>query len=140
MRELLPYLTEQDVPCCRGWAEAELIGAALFAAIMKDGATFKTEGGDIAARRVVNDWRAMKLLQLAYERELGLTPAARATLRAATKGQSEFDLVAAMASAVQPEEPPVEDPPDEEPPREDPVSPKESPTEPGQPAPMKSDP
>jgi hypothetical protein len=115
MRELLPYLTEQDVPCCRGWAEVELIGAALFAAIMKDGAIHTTDG-DIAARRVVNDWRQIKMLQLAYERELGLTPAARATLRAATKGESDFDLVAAMAGAVEPvePEPPAGDPPEGE--------------------------
>jgi hypothetical protein len=97
MRVRMPYLTEQDIPCCRGWAEAELIGAALFAAIMKGGA-IHTKDGDIAARRVVDDWRKIKMLQLSYERELLMTPAVRATLSPNTKPQ--FDLVAVLAQPV----------------------------------------
>ena len=45
---------------------------------------------------VVNDWRQIKLLQLAYERELGMTPVSRAAV-SRDHGKSEFDLVAAMA-------------------------------------------
>jgi hypothetical protein len=96
MRDTMPWLREQDVPCCRGWAEAELIGAALFAAIMKGGA-IHTKDGDIAARRVVNDWRQIKLLQLAYERELMMTPAIRATLKIDSSGEM-VDIVAALAA------------------------------------------
>jgi hypothetical protein len=51
---------------------------------------------------VVNDWRQIKLLQLAYEREHGMTPVSRAAV-SRDHGKSEFDLVAVMAQQ-QPED------------------------------------
>jgi hypothetical protein len=56
MRTQMPWLQEQDLSACRGWAEADVIGASLFAAIMKGG-VIHIANGDVAGRRVVNDWR-----------------------------------------------------------------------------------
>jgi hypothetical protein len=85
------------MPACRSWAEAEVVGVGLFAAIMKGGAIHELPGGDIGARRVVNDWRQIKLLQLAYQKELGMLPTTRKLLQEGRAG--EVDLVAMMAEA-----------------------------------------
>jgi hypothetical protein len=101
----LPHLTPADKPAVRGWCELEVIAARLFAAI-GDGGAVRIASGDIFARRVVDDFRKVKLAQLSYAIQLGLTPVARATVRASSKGESDFDLVAAMASAApEPAEP-----------------------------------
>jgi hypothetical protein len=85
-------------------------------------------------RRLLADYRQLRQAQAMWARELGLTPAARMSIKAGRAGAA-LDLVAQMARA---EEPPAEDPPDEQqPPVEDPLV-KESPEEPGKPAPMKS--
>jgi hypothetical protein len=108
MRNALPYLTEADIPACRAWAEMELISVSLFAAIMSAGAV-RDADGDVFARRVVDDHRKVKLAQLAFERELGMTPMARAQLRATDRGNpGGMDLVAMMAAGdaetVEPEQ------------------------------------
>jgi hypothetical protein len=74
MRQAMPWLKEQDSPTCRAWAELEVIGSALFAAIMQGGA-IHTADGDVFARRVVNDHRQNRLAKLTLERELGYRPA-----------------------------------------------------------------
>jgi hypothetical protein len=108
MRIAMPWLGPSDIPAVRAWAEADVIGAALFASIQKAGAVREIEG-DVIARRVVNDWRQIKLLQLAYEKELGMTPVARAQLT--TSKQPDFDLVAAMAQRIDEAEPVEPQPP-----------------------------
>jgi hypothetical protein len=95
----LPHLTPADRPAVRGWCELEVISSRLFAAIESDGAV-RVANGDVYARRVVDDFRKVKPAQLSYAIQLGLTPVARAAVRASSKGESDFDLVAAMASAA----------------------------------------
>ena len=141
----MAWLREENLPTLRKWAELEVIRRAAFAGIVQDG-VFSTnqETGESSLRRLVDDHRKLTMSQLVLERELLMTPAAHAQL---SSGEQSTDLVSLMARASEAEtaepaeaesEPPVEDPPDEEPARQDPVPPKESPTEPGQPAPMKS--
>jgi hypothetical protein len=50
MRIRMPYLQDQDLPACWGWAEADVIGASLFSAIKKGG-VIHVAAGDLAARR-----------------------------------------------------------------------------------------
>jgi hypothetical protein len=95
----LPHLTPADKPAVRGWCELEVIGSRLFAAI-NDGGAVREANGDIFARRVVDDFRKLKLAQLSYATQLGLTPVARASVRASSKGESDFDLVRAMAADI----------------------------------------
>src|SRR5262249_42532227 len=73
-----------DKPAIRGWCELELISASLFATIMDGGA-------------------------VRYAIQLGLTSVSRAHVRASIRNQTDFDLVATIASAqpetVEPESP-----------------------------------
>jgi len=94
--DVLPWLTESDRPAARSWAELEFVGAAVFAEIMANGVT----NGKGEARRLVSDWRQLKQVQLAYERELGMTPAARANLGVdVARGEYYRDLAAEMQAA-----------------------------------------
>jgi len=77
MYEGMPWLQESDKPAARAWAELEVIGAACFADMMQRGVA--NEQGE--PRKLLGDWRLLKQAQLAYERELGMTPSSRATLR-----------------------------------------------------------
>ena len=96
--EVLPWLTEADRPACRSWAELEFVGASAFGDLIANGLV----NGDGVPRRLLSDWRQLKQVQLAYERELGMTPAARANLGVdAAKGRYFGDLAAEMAEARQ---------------------------------------
>ena len=114
--------------------ELELIRLAVFSAITRTGLlTINTETREVSVKRLVDDHRKIAMSQLVLERELRMTPLVRAQLQ--SSGEQPIDLVTMMAQA---EEPPEKEPPDDPPPLEEPPPDKESPTEPGQPAPMKS--
>ncbi len=98
MRAAMPWLEDADVPACRSWAELEIIGAALFTGIMKEGATIgPNKDGDVGARRLVEDHRKNQLAKIALERELGMTPLARSTLKV-NRDNSALDFAAQCAA------------------------------------------
>jgi hypothetical protein len=69
VRATLPWLQPSDEPAVKSWCELELVTSRLFAAVLE-----KNEPS------TVDLYRRVKTLQLAYERELGMTPASRAEL------------------------------------------------------------
>ena len=77
MRAAMPWLVDADLPTCRAWAELELLGARAFAELEANGIT--NEHGE--PRRLLAEFRQLRQAQLAYERDLGMTPAARMSLR-----------------------------------------------------------
>ena|SRR2546425_316892 len=85
VRAALPWLQPSDEPAVRGWCELEIITARLFRAVLEKG-----EPG------AMDLYRRMKTLQLAYERELGMTPASRAELglTVTKQVQSARDIIA----------------------------------------------
>jgi hypothetical protein len=108
MRVAMPWLKDSDVPVCRAWAELEVLSARIYAELRDNG--FLNPEGD--ARRLLNDYRGLRKTQLSFAMQLGMTPVARKLLQDGPSGEA-FDLVAAMASAVdtvEPEQPRVGDP------------------------------
>lgn len=104
MRSVMPWLEDSDLPACRSWAELEIVGAALFAGIVKEGATYTDDKGDVAARRLVDDHRKNRIAKLTYEHELGMTPVARMALKASGT-HAALDLAAIMAQAGDDQDP-----------------------------------
>src|SRR5271155_5128641 len=84
MRAEMPWLESSDFPACRAWAELEILCANAFSELLVSG-LLNVEG---EPRRLLMDFRQLRQVQLAYARELGMTPAA-------------VDLAAAMASLAQ---------------------------------------
>ena len=104
MRQVMPWLGPSDEPAMRAWAELEIIGAYAItepntgsdAAGLASRAERKNGGYVINGRKnfitngLVNDegeprgllreFRQLRQAQLAYEKELGMTPASRASL------------------------------------------------------------
>ena len=68
---------------------------AIFAALTKLGLL----NGKAEARQLVDQHRRIKLAQLAYARELGLSPASRMAIKA-TGTRAAFDLPGSMARAA----------------------------------------
>jgi hypothetical protein len=93
MRSEMPWLERSDLPACRAWAELEILGANAFSELLGTG-LLNAEG---EPRRLLTDYRQLRQIQLSYERELGMTPAARIAIKASGT-QAVFDLVAAMAN------------------------------------------
>ena len=92
MRVAMPWLEDSDLPVCRSWAELEVLGSRVYAELRNRGVI----GAEGDARRLLNDYRTLRATQLAFARELGMTPAARMALK--TSGtRAAFDLAAAMA-------------------------------------------
>jgi hypothetical protein len=58
---------------------------------------------DGEGRKLLNDYRALRSVQLAYERELGMTPAARTNLKASI-AHAPMDVVSAMSWSTEPED------------------------------------
>ena len=65
----LPWLMPSDEASVRGWCELEVVSSRLFVDVLE-----RVEPGTIDL------YRRVKQLQLAYERELGMTPTSRAAL------------------------------------------------------------
>ena len=93
MQAVMPWLDPADDPACRAWAELEILGANAFADLIERGLT-NTEGDP---RRLLGEFRMIRQAQLAYERDLGMTPAARMTLRIGDSRAKALDLASAMS-------------------------------------------
>lgn len=93
MEVLLPWLTKSDLPAVRSWATLEFLGAKVFADLNTKG--FTLANGE--PRALLREYRQLKLAQLAYERELGLTPAARLALGLTVKHAGHVDIAVELA-------------------------------------------
>lgn len=93
MFNVMPWLDEVDRPAARGWAELEIIAAQVFTDLDTKGIT--SDKGE--PRRLLAEYRQLKQAQLAYERELGMTPAARMSLRVGSARGRAFDAAAEAA-------------------------------------------
>ena len=91
LRRTMPWLEPSDLPACRAWAELEILSAGVFAALTAEGLT-NAQG---EPRRLLSEFRQLRQAQLAYERELGMTPAARMALKA-NGTRAALDLAAAL--------------------------------------------
>jgi hypothetical protein len=92
MRAEMPWLETSDLPACRAWAELEILGANAFSELVSAGLL----NAEREPRRLLTDYRQLRQVQLSYERELGMTPAARMAIKASGT-RAALDLVAAMA-------------------------------------------
>jgi hypothetical protein len=93
MRIAMHWLEPSDVPAARAWAEIEILAANVFAELTANG-VMNAEG---EPRRLLTELRQLRQVQLAYARELGMTPAARMAINA-NGTRAAVDLAAAMAS------------------------------------------
>jgi hypothetical protein len=103
MRQVMPWIEDADRPACRAWAELEILAQTVYLALRERGVI--NEQGD--ARRLLDDYRKLRVAQIALSRELALTPASRIAIKAG-KSESAVDLVALMsvpdaAETVEPE-------------------------------------
>jgi hypothetical protein len=105
MRVAMPWLQDSDIPTCKGWAELEILGATIFAALMTGLSNDKGE-----PRALIDKHRSIRAVQLQYARELGMTPAARKAL--IDRGKGGFDLVGALAENADEEVIPADDRPE----------------------------
>ena len=102
LRVVAPWLEPSDESTARAYCELEIMGAQIFAALSKMGdAIVRTskDGKDLEVRKLVDSHRTMKLAQLAYARELGLTPASRMMIQA-NGSRVALDLPSAMVDSV----------------------------------------
>jgi hypothetical protein len=76
MRESCPWLLDSDGPACWAWAELELLATVIYARLHDEGLT--TESGE--PKKLLGEYRSVRHSQLAFAKELGLTPAARRQL------------------------------------------------------------
>jgi hypothetical protein len=78
VKNALPYLTDGDIPAVRGWASLEVMAQQVYAILRNVGPV--NEKGE--PRRLLSEFRSLRLAQLAFERELGMTPASRMAIKA----------------------------------------------------------
>jgi hypothetical protein len=97
MKAAMPWLEPSDFPATRAWAELEILGANIFVELISNG--IANEDGE--PRRLLTEFRQIRQAQLSYERELGMTPAARMVIKASGT-KAAVDLVAAMADSRDP--------------------------------------
>src|ERR1019366_8165782 len=95
VRSVLSWLEPSDFPAVRAWAEFEYLAGQVYAAL-RAGSVINAKG---EARRLLDDYRKLRLAQAVLSRELGMTPAARMALKA-TGTRAAFDLPAAMIETV----------------------------------------
>ena len=76
-----PWLQRSDLPTVRSWAETVVLKAVCFA-VLQQSNVYRVDlvSGDVMGKRLLLDWSRLSSLELAYAKELGFTPAARASL------------------------------------------------------------
>jgi hypothetical protein len=89
----MPWIDDSDAPACRAWAQLEILSDQAYAVLRTVG-ILNREG---EPRRLLTDIRQLRQAQLAYARELGMTPAARMAIKA-NGTNAALDLAAAMAA------------------------------------------
>ncbi len=92
MRKEMPWIQASDLPAMKGWAELEILSATCFAWLTK----MNVINGQGEPRRLLSEHRQLKLAQLAFEKELGMTPAARMAIKA-NQTNAALDIVGAIA-------------------------------------------
>jgi len=92
-RKLLPWVEEADGPAVRAWAELEVLASLAYDRLRAEGITDTT--GE--PRALLETYQRLRKAQLSFEKELGMTPAARMALKANSR-KSDFDLAAAMTA------------------------------------------
>src|SRR5258708_22815429 len=63
MRDLCPWFEESDVPACKAWAELEVLGSLVFAAIMAGDDLLNAKG---EPKKLLDTYRALRLAQLSH--------------------------------------------------------------------------
>jgi hypothetical protein len=96
MRVAMPWLEDADEPTARSWAQIEVLADMAHTILRKIGIT--SNGSE--PRRLLTDFRQLRLAQLQYARELGMTPASRQALRTARTNDA-FDLAAVAAAGTE---------------------------------------
>jgi hypothetical protein len=78
MFALMPWLKPEDTPLCRSWAQFEFLGDQVYAGLRADGVL----NGQGESRRLLDDFRRLRLAQATLAAELGMSPGARTRLKA----------------------------------------------------------
>jgi hypothetical protein len=91
VRAALPWLTDADQPTVRGWSQLEVLADQAFAVLRVAGIT----SNGTEPRRLLTDFRQLKIAQLAYAQALGMSPAARLAIQVA--GEDKAVDLAALA-------------------------------------------
>jgi hypothetical protein len=86
MRTVMEWLQPSDMPAARAWAELEYLSGQVYAALRSYGVV--NPSGE--ARRLLDDYRKLRLAQAIFARELGMTPAARMAIKA-NSGRAPYD-------------------------------------------------
>jgi len=76
-----PWLCDSDLTSVRAWGEVCILKAIAFNALDRVGIYREDDNGDLVGRRLLGDYRSLAQLELAYGKELGFSPAARAAMR-----------------------------------------------------------
>lgn len=83
------------MPAVKAWAELEVLASIAYANLREAGILMP----DGEPRAMLDSYQRLRKAQLAFERELGMTPSARMTLKASGK-RAPIDLVSAMDAEV----------------------------------------
>jgi len=94
MRIAMPWLEDSDGPAYRAWAQMEILADTAFAVLQQ----LFIVGKNGEPRRLLTDFGQLRQARLAYERVLGMTPAARVAIQA-NGSRAPVDLAAAFARA-----------------------------------------
>jgi hypothetical protein len=92
-RKLLPWIEEADGPAVKAWAELEVLASLTYDRLRSEG-ILNSEG---EPKTLLESYQRLRKTQLSFEKELGMTPAARMALKANSR-KSDFDLAAAMTA------------------------------------------
>jgi len=92
----MDWLEESDIPALKAWCEFEILCSEVYA-WLRVGNVVNAQGD---GKRLLHDYRQMRLAQATIANSLGMTPASRMAIKA-TGTRTAFDLPGAMAAAAE---------------------------------------
>lgn len=76
----MPWLSEPDTPAIVAWGELEVLAREAYAKLREGG--ILTDSGE--PRNLLDVYQRLRKTQLAFERELGMTPKSRSEIQGGT--------------------------------------------------------
>jgi hypothetical protein len=92
MHRALPWLEEPDTPAVVAWSELEVLSRLAYQRLRDEG-ILRPDG---EPRALLETYQRLRKTQLAFERELGMTPRARMEIKA-NGTRAALDLAAQLA-------------------------------------------
>jgi hypothetical protein len=99
LRDSTPSCPTFSLPVAKAWAQLEILADCAYTELRENGIFSRGAGDEVIGRRLLEDFRKLRSVQLPFANALGLTPLSRFQIKAGAE-QVAFDIAQAASSRI----------------------------------------